>query len=46
MTGTGEISRQGADAYTGSLKYVSEQGNVTINLSGKMVERATGIEPV
>ena len=34
MTGKGEITRQGNDAYTGFIKYVSEEGNMTIKLSG------------
>jgi hypothetical protein len=37
MTGKGEIIRQGNDAYTGSIKFVSEQGNMTINLTGHKV---------
>ncbi len=37
MTGTGEITRQGDDAYTGSIKYVSEQGNMTIKLTGRKI---------
>jgi hypothetical protein len=37
MTGKGEITRQGNDAYTGTIKYVSEQGNMTINLTGRKI---------
>jgi hypothetical protein len=37
MTGTGEITREGDDAYTGSIKYVSEQGNMTIKLTGHKI---------
>jgi hypothetical protein len=37
MTGKGEIIRQGNDAYTGSIAYASEQGNMTIKLSGHKV---------
>jgi hypothetical protein len=37
MTGKGEIIRQGDDAYTGSIAYASEQGNMTIKLSGHKV---------
>jgi hypothetical protein len=37
MTGKGEITRQGSDAYTGSIKYASEQGNMTINLTGRKI---------
>ena len=32
-TGTGEITRMGADAWTGTIKYNSAQGEMTINLS-------------
>jgi Protein of unknown function (DUF3617) len=37
MTGKGEITRQGSDAYTGSIKYSSKQGTMTINLTGHIV---------
>ena len=37
MTGKGEITRQGDDAYTGSIAYASEQGNMTIKLAGHKV---------
>jgi hypothetical protein len=37
MTGTGEIIRQGNDAYTGTIKYASGQGNMTIKLAGKKI---------
>jgi hypothetical protein len=37
MTGKGEITRQGSDAYTGSIQYTSEQGNMTIKLTGHKV---------
>jgi len=32
-TGTGEITRMGADAWKGTIKYNSAQGEMTINLS-------------
>jgi len=35
MTGEGEITRNGADAYTGQIKFASEEGAMTIKLSGK-----------
>jgi len=35
MSGEGEITRTGADAYTGAIRMESAEGNVTINLSGK-----------
>src|SRR5262245_29073942 len=35
MTCQGTITRQGADAYTGSLKFQSPQGNMTINIDGQ-----------
>ena len=35
MTGTGEINRDGANAYTGSIKFMSDQGNMTVRLSGR-----------
>lgn len=37
MTGKGEITRQGDDAYTGSIVYASEQGSMTIKLAGHKV---------
>ena len=37
MTGQGEITRQGSDAYTGSIVYASGHGNMTIKLSGHKV---------
>ena len=37
MTGKGEIVRQGADAYTGTVKYVFAEGGMTVAISGKKV---------
>jgi len=37
MTGHGEVTRQSADAYTGSIKFESAQGNMTIKLDGHRV---------
>ena len=37
MTGTGQIVREGTDAYTGTIKFTGPQGNMTINLKGKKV---------
>jgi uncharacterized protein DUF3617 len=37
MTGTGEIVRDTPDAYTGSIKFTSQQGNMTIKLTGKKI---------
>ena len=37
MTGTGEILREGADAYTGTIKFKSAEGNMTVNLKGRRV---------
>jgi hypothetical protein len=37
MNGTGELVREGTDAYTGTIKFTSPQGNMTINLKGKKV---------
>ncbi len=34
MTGRGEITRQGQDAYNGTIQDSSAQGNMTIKLSG------------
>ena len=33
--GEGEITRSGADAYTGQLKFTTEDGAMTMKLSGK-----------
>jgi len=35
MTGEGEIVRDGAEAYTGSIQLKSSEGNMTIRLNGK-----------
>ncbi len=35
MTGEGEITRNGADAYTGALKFSSPHGAMTIKLDGR-----------
>ena len=37
MTGTGEVTYEGTDSYTGFLKYLSEQGNMKINISGRKI---------
>ncbi len=36
MTGLGEINRDG-DAYTGSIKFKVEQGNMTVKLTGRKI---------
>jgi hypothetical protein len=35
MTGHGEITREGADAYKGLIKFTGDQGNMTIKISGR-----------
>ena len=37
MTGTGELVREGTDAYTGALMLTSAEGKMTIQLKGKKV---------
>ena len=37
MTGVGQITRTGSDAYDGSIKLASKEGNLTIKLSGHRV---------
>ena len=37
MRGTGEILREGTDAYTGTIKFTSDRGNMTVNLKGKKI---------
>jgi hypothetical protein len=37
MTGKGEITREGSDAYSGSIVYASGHGNMTIKLAGHKV---------
>ena len=37
MKGTGEILRDGSDAYSGTIKFTSDRGNMTIKLTGKKV---------
>jgi len=38
MTGQGEITYEGTDAYTGTIKYVTDDGNMTINLTGRKID--------
>lgn len=40
-TGTGEITRMGADAWTGAINFSSAQGNMTINLSATKIGSCT-----
>lgn len=35
MTGTGEITYADSDSYSGTLRFTSAQGNMTIKLSGR-----------
>jgi len=35
MTGDGEITMSGADAYSGSIKFASPKGSMTLKLNGK-----------
>jgi len=37
MSGTGEITFEGSDAYTGAINATADGVNVTINLSGKKI---------
>ena len=37
MTGKGEITRQGADAYSGTVKYAFAEGTMVVAISGKKV---------
>jgi len=37
MTGKGEITRQGSDAYSGTLKYAFAEGTMTVAIAGKKV---------
>lgn len=37
MTGKGEITRQGADTYSGTVKYTFAEGAMTVTISGKKV---------
>jgi hypothetical protein len=37
MMGKGKITRQGTDAYTGSIKFDSAQGSMTIKFDGQRV---------
>lgn len=36
-TGEGEITYEGTDSYTGTLKFLSDDGNMTINLTGHKI---------
>ncbi|HZI94087.1 MAG TPA: DUF3617 family protein [Patescibacteria group bacterium] len=35
MTGAGEITRNGAEAWDGTIKFASKEGNMTLKLTGK-----------
>jgi hypothetical protein len=37
MTGKGEITRQGADAYSGTVQYAFAEGTMTVAISGRKV---------
>ena len=37
MTGVGEITRTGSDAYTGTIRFTSPQGGTTVHLTGKKI---------
>ena len=37
MTGHGEINRDGASAYAGTIAFTSDQGKMTIKLTGKKI---------
>jgi uncharacterized protein DUF3617 len=37
MTGLGEINREGPDAYSGTIKFTTDQGNMTVKLTGKKI---------
>lgn len=37
MTGVGEITRQGADSYTGLVKFTSEEMTMTLRLAGRKI---------
>jgi hypothetical protein len=37
MTGTGELVREGTDAYSGTIRFMSADGNMTVQLKGKKV---------
>ena len=37
MTGQGEITYEGTDSYSGAIKYVTDDGNMTINLTGHKI---------
>ena len=37
MTGHGEIIRESADAYNGSIRFTSDQGNMTVKLTGRKI---------
>ena len=37
MSGHGEITRDGADAYSGAIKFMSDQGNMNVKISGKKI---------
>jgi len=41
MTGEGEIIMKGTDAWVGAIQFTSEEGNMTIKLSGSRLEDCT-----
>ena len=38
MTGQGEITYEGTDSYTGTIRYITDEGNMIINLTGKKID--------
>jgi hypothetical protein len=35
MTGEGELTRESADAWTGSIRFTASEGSMTLRLGGK-----------
>jgi len=45
MTGEGEITRNGPEAYTGAIKFTGDQGALTIKLNGRRVGDCNNPQP-
>ena len=45
MTGEGEITRDGPEAYTGAIKFTGDEGALTIKLNGRRVSDCNNPQP-
>jgi hypothetical protein len=45
MTGEGEVTRNGSDAWTGSIRFTSSDGVMTLKMSGRRVGDCDASKP-